>query len=97
MVKFKVMSSDEIIEQKIPNYTLYQDARDSFGSFCWAIVEFDDDDNPLRIVGEDGGEPEDQKLVRDWKWVEEELNLLADKERELKQGGMKDGKFGKSD
>jgi len=27
-----------------------------------------------RIVGEDGGEPEDQMLVRDWRWVEKELN-----------------------
>ena len=28
-------------------------------------------------VGRDGGEPEDQLLVRDWKWVPEVLNKLA--------------------
>lgn len=30
-----------------------------------------------RVVGSDGGEPEDQLLVRDWSWVVEELNALA--------------------
>ena len=29
-------------------------------------------------VGTDGGEPEDQLLVRDWKWVPELLNKLDD-------------------
>lgn len=32
-----------------------------------------------RIVGGDGGEPEDQTLLRDWKWVPVELNALAAK------------------
>lgn len=30
-----------------------------------------------RVVGADGGEPEDQLLLRDWKWVPEEMNKLA--------------------
>lgn len=29
------------------------------------------------IVGEDGGEPEDQLLVRDWVWVCDSLNALC--------------------
>lgn len=28
-------------------------------------------------VGTDGGEPEDQTFVRDWRWVAVELNRLA--------------------
>lgn len=36
----------------------------------WAIV----DTHVPGIVGVDGGEPEDQLLVRDWAWVVEILN-----------------------
>lgn len=35
------------------------------------------DDGTVTLVGEDGGEPEDQTLNRDWKWVIEALNRLA--------------------
>ena len=34
---------------------------------CWVLLEGD------RIVGHDGGEPEDKILVRDLSWVLEEL------------------------
>ena len=30
------------------------------------------------VVGCDGGEPEDQTLVRDWQWVRTLLNKLAE-------------------
>lgn len=30
-----------------------------------------------RVLGSDGGEPEDQTLLRDWDWVPNELNVLA--------------------
>ena len=33
-----------------------------------------------RVIGSDGGEPEDQLLIRDWKWVIEALNAV---DREL--------------
>jgi hypothetical protein len=42
----------------------------------WALVEYDGD-QMVRIVGVDGGEPEDQTLVRDWNWVAVEMNALA--------------------
>ncbi len=32
----------------------------------------------IRLVGTDGGEPEDQRLYRDWEWVVDELNKLAE-------------------
>lgn len=51
--------------------------------FC-ALVEYDDEE-PVRIVGRDGGEPEDQSLVRDWNWVADEMNKLDDEILELKK------------
>lgn len=38
---------------------------------------YDTSSNPPRLVGQDGGEPEDQLLVRNWAWVAEEMNRLA--------------------
>lgn len=35
------------------------------------------------IVGEDGGEPEDQLLVRDWQWVASALNAVEEERRAL--------------
>lgn len=51
----------------------------------WAVFEFahQDDEHP-RIVGGDGGEPEDQLLVRDWEWVVHALNAAYEQ-------GRKDG------
>lgn len=43
------------------------------------LVEVDDRGYVLRILGCDGGEPEDQTLLRDWKWVVVELNALANR------------------
>jgi len=83
VVRFQVMSTDDLIKQKILNYTYYKKEKELYDDFHWVLVEFDDENKPLRILGEDGGEPEDQKLVRDWKWVADELNKLADSEREL--------------
>ena len=51
------------------------------------LVEFTDDDKPARIVGSDGGEPEDQTFGRDWNWVCGELNRLADEIRSIRAHG----------
>jgi len=40
------------------------------------LIEFADD-KPVRIVGSDGGSPEDQSLLRDWSWVAAEMNQLT--------------------
>jgi hypothetical protein len=37
-----------------------------------------------RDVGEDGGEPEDQLLIRDWSWVAVEMNKLDDELERLR-------------
>lgn len=39
-------------------------------------------------VGRDGGEPEDQSLVRDWAWVPERLNA-AESELERRRGQVR--------
>lgn len=42
------------------------------GSFPYRLIER----STGRVLGTDGGEPEDQLLVRDWQWVVIELNKL---------------------
>lgn len=42
--------------------------------FGWAIAEMSPEGKIARLVGYDGGEPEDQLLVRDWSWVVDALN-----------------------
>ncbi|GAF86353.1 unnamed protein product [marine sediment metagenome] len=44
---------------------------------CWVIVDTETGDS----VGEDGGEPEDQLLVRDWSWVAPALNAASERGR----------------
>lgn len=75
--RFEVIDSEKAAELKIP-------------SFCgrpeehfWLVIE-NLPDGSKRIIGEDGGEPEDQLLVRDWKWVAEALN-------EAYEQGFQDG------
>lgn len=53
------------------------------GGFRYHVVEFPPGDQP-HIIGSDGGEPEDQLLVRDWDWVVVALNDAYKK-------GFKDG------
>lgn len=45
---------------------------------CWIVV----DRSTGEEIGRDGGEPEDQLLVRDWQWVAEALNALDAEWRE---------------
>jgi hypothetical protein len=52
------------------------------GSFShWALV----DTVNGRELGADGGEPEDQLLVRDWEWVPKELNALQAENARLRE------------
>ena len=45
---------------------------DEVGDHCYVIMDRTTGDR----IGEDGGEPEDQLLVRDWQWVVEALNAV---------------------
>ena len=49
--------------------------RDFAGDGHWALCEVLNG-KIIRMVGIDGGEPEDQTLVRDWQWVVNEMNQL---------------------
>jgi hypothetical protein len=79
--RFKVLSSTEAINQA---FIQGDDVEFYKNNPCWLLFEFDEFDKKPRPVGQDGGEPEDQLLVRDWKWVAEELNKAYER-------GRKDG------
>jgi hypothetical protein len=51
-------------DERVPEYE-----RDDFG---WAII----DSVTGEFIGCDGGEPEDQLLVRDWSWVAPAMNAI---------------------
>lgn len=42
---------------------------DSYSDWGWTVYRQDEDGRLLEAIGSDGGEPEDQLLIRDWKWV----------------------------
>lgn len=42
--------------------------------FCWVLVETHPDGKVARVIAQDGGEPEDQTLARDFSWVPDILN-----------------------
>lgn len=77
--RFRVLSDEDTPESLKDSCPCAKHGDGSSGSWCyrdelrWHVVEFEGD-TPLRIVGSDGGEPEDQLLVRDWRWVAVALN-----------------------
>jgi len=81
MDKYIVVSNQEARASKYPSY---EDPRQDFGDFYSCLYETDGK-KPIRLVGEDGGEPEDQTFGRDWRWVVREMNQLAKEIDELKQ------------
>lgn len=79
MDRFIVVSSDEARRQELPGWDcLHQNG----SGWHWCLYETDGE-KPIRLVGEDGGEPEDQFLTRDLAWVPVEMNKLAEKIKEL--------------
>lgn len=52
----------------------------------WQNVLYDTSTTPPTEIGSDGGEPEDQTLVRDWRWVPKILNKLANEIEQLRGG-----------
>ena len=69
VVHYKVLSTDELpkrfLEEDDPCFE-----EDDFRFF---LVRTENNEI-IEIIGTDGGEPEDQLLVRDWKWVAPALN-----------------------
>lgn len=62
------LTEDQKIEAFIPAYT---------EDYCWVVVDTSDG----RVVGHDSAEPEDKLLVRDFRWVVDELNRLDEEKR----------------
>lgn len=62
MSRYIVLDDDEAILAGGPAAPTYSD-------WGWTIYRQDDTGKLLEAIGSDGGEPEDQLLVRDWKWV----------------------------
>ncbi len=65
---YKVLSSDDPILSPF-QYQLPIDP-------CWVLVEMHGNNTIKRIVENDCGEPEDQTLARNFRWVVDELNRL---------------------
>jgi hypothetical protein len=67
---FVVLSDDEALVRGGPGAPHPEEVR----NFGWAIYEQDAQGRLVEFIGRDGGEPEDQLLVRDWAWVTGALN-----------------------
>ena len=63
-MKYRVESAFDLTEAQRESLGFYDSS-----DYCWVLL--DDADN---IIGCDGGEPEDQVLVRDWSWVVDAMN-----------------------
>ena len=71
------MGSKEFDEQKAGGQRYFLDSVPEEDGFGFRVVDRETGEE----VGRDGGEPEDQLLVRDWRWVPEALNKAAAAER----------------
>lgn len=72
--RFVTISAREARERKCLGIDYGASEGEDFG---WVVV----DTEVNRVVGCDGGEPEDQLLVRDWEWVTILLNEVDSQHR----------------
>jgi hypothetical protein len=70
--KFEVKDKDELVNSGFSEYD------DSWYEYTFFLVALDDQGKILEVLGQDGGEPEDQTLNRDWSWVPTLLNKEHD-------------------
>lgn len=80
MDRFIVVGADQALKEGYPD--VWWSKEDLHWKHFWCLYETDGE-RPIRLVGTDNGEPEDNLLVRDWKWVPVELNRLAGRVKEL--------------
>ncbi len=64
------MTTQEAINIRVPSA---EDWHSDWEDWRQVVVEITDQ-TPVRILGCDGGEPEDNTLSRDWCWITDELN-----------------------
>lgn len=76
-VEYKQMTTAEAVAAKVPSAADWHSDWDEYRQCIVLYI----DGKPQRIVGCDGGEPEDQTLSRDWGWVTDELNEAVERGR----------------
>ena len=64
-VEYRTVWFDEAKRQGWPGTEHEDDYHNDGTSLLYRF----EDDVPAAVIGTDGGEPEDQSLVRDWRWV----------------------------
>lgn len=81
LVEFKVVDNEQAVREKFPDAELHcvrprqtwvEGKWEWLGAtetnYGWSIYRFVDG-TPVEYIGSDGGEPEDQLLVRDLSWI----------------------------
>lgn len=76
MDRYIVVSIKDAIELGYPLDPDMKEDFDRYQEWYWCLFETDGS-NVLQLVGTDAMEPEDATLVRDLRWVVEELNRVA--------------------
>lgn len=74
-VTYEVASLSDARERGWPYFYAWDAAGDI--TFGWGVWRCEDGVG-VEIIGEDGGEPEDQILVRDWSWVAPAIQAAFD-------------------
>ena len=77
-MRFEVKLISECTEKQMLEAGIYPDKINDYDVF-WVLI----DTKTGEVIGYDGGEPEDQLLVRDWSWVPDILNKIASGEYPL--------------
>lgn len=70
---YEAIHCDDAWKRRLPG------AEDPGSWSSWWELWRCEDGQPVECVGTDSGEPEDKILVRDFRWVAQELNRLAAK------------------
>lgn len=69
MIEYKIVS---LVDADKAGLNVYKDRWGEW-EFEHAVVRVEDG-CMVEIIGEDGGEPEDNTLTRDWAWIDDALN-----------------------
>lgn len=77
MKRFVTVTVDNAIRNGYPGAPPIEEL-DHWDGYGHSYLYETDGTRPTRLVGRDGGEPEDNLFIRDWSWVETELNRLAE-------------------
>lgn len=77
MINFEYVSLEEAIKGNYPGVEDYEGKVPEY-EYRECLYEFDDD-KPVRLIAMDGGEPEDASFGRDYNWIADELNKLAER------------------